>query len=205
MRVERLVIPAHIETTYYYKYSELSDSAREKANEWYLEGQESFIFTEDAENDLNQYWFPNSKLEVGYSLGYCQGDYFDFCGTLKLKGVQEHIKEKFTEEEQKFINWLMKEFNPTYKISREKYNKYDDSMEDTRDDLHGYYYPYHAYKNVKWNIVDKFEREAGEFLSDLAEKFKKWGYEYFYEVPEDMEDICDCNGWEFDEEGNMIA
>lgn len=80
-----------------YRYAELSQAAKEKVREWYLEGQSnlSYIFTEDCENRLAEL-FPNSDLEVQYSLGYCQGDGFNIYGEIRLDELLEKIAGKFT-------------------------------------------------------------------------------------------------------------
>ena len=68
-----------ITTTYeIYKFNELSDDAKERVKQWYLDGQENmtFIFTEDCIEDLHNLFGDNS-LEVQYSLAGCQGDGFN--------------------------------------------------------------------------------------------------------------------------------
>ena len=76
-----------------YTFAELSESAKEKVRQWYLEGQEPYIFSEDCEMWLSER-FRNSELKVQYSLGYCQGDGLNIYGTLNLYDMYEQIQEK---------------------------------------------------------------------------------------------------------------
>lgn len=71
-----------------YKFAELSQAAKEKVRDWYLEGQESCIFTEDCMMRLSEL-FPNSDLKVQYSLGYCQGDGLNIYGEIRLDELLE--------------------------------------------------------------------------------------------------------------------
>lgn len=77
-----------------YKFAELSQAAKEKVRDWYLEGQSelSYIFTDDCMERLSEL-FPNSNLEVQYSLGYCQGDGFNIYGEIRLDELLEKIAE----------------------------------------------------------------------------------------------------------------
>lgn len=98
-----------------YEYKELNAEAKEAVKEWYLNGQSelSFIFTEDCLNHLKGL-FPNSELEVEYSLSYCQGDGFNIYGKIYLDEVLEKIADKFTAKELKFFEWVFNRYGSTY-------------------------------------------------------------------------------------------
>ena len=100
-----------------YKFDELSQAAKEKVRDWYLEGQSdlSYIFTEDCMMRLSEL-FPNSDLEVQYSLDYCQGDGFNIYGEIRLDELLEKIAEKFTEKELKFFKWAFSEYDTSYQM-----------------------------------------------------------------------------------------
>ena len=97
-----------------YTYGELEANAKEKVREWYLQGQEPFIFTDICEEDLN-ILFGENDLKVQYSLGYCQGDGFNIYGKINAKQIFDCLEnhnggtqlEKFenvlTEKEKKTI------------------------------------------------------------------------------------------------------
>lgn len=73
-----------------YKFDELSQAAKEKVRDWYLEGQSelSYIFTDDCLIRLKEL-FPNSDLKVQYSLSYCQKDGFNIYGEIRLDELLE--------------------------------------------------------------------------------------------------------------------
>lgn len=103
-----------------YKFDELSQAAKEKVRNWYLEGQSelSYIFTEDCMERLKEL-FPNSNLEVQYSLAYCQGDGFNIYGEIRLDELLEKIAENFTEKEMKFFKWAFNEWKHDHKYLTE--------------------------------------------------------------------------------------
>lgn len=108
-----------------YKFDELSQAAKEKVRDWYLEGQSdlSYIFTEDCENRLAEL-FPNSDLKVQYSLSYCQGDGFNIYGEIQLDELLEKIAEKFTEKELKFFKWAFSEYDTSYTMKQNNHYCY---------------------------------------------------------------------------------
>lgn len=70
-------------TTMVYNFNELSDKAKEKVKEWYLNGQDAEFFYEDSMAYINEL-FPNSELDIQFSLGYCQGDGFNIYGEISF-------------------------------------------------------------------------------------------------------------------------
>lgn len=94
-----------------YKYSELSDDAKAKAFEWFesVRDDKNYIFTEDCEDSL-KLRFPNSELQVQYSLSYSQGDGLNIFGNLYLPDVLPYIKDNFTEEEFSYIKHIVNEY-----------------------------------------------------------------------------------------------
>ena len=49
---------------------------KKRVREQYLNGQDAEFFYEDSMTYINEL-FPNSKLDIQFSLGYCQGDGFN--------------------------------------------------------------------------------------------------------------------------------
>lgn len=82
------------ETYNVYTYAELSEEAKEKANQWYLDDSlRNEIFSEIYTEDLKSL-FPGSDLKMQYSLGYCQGDGLNIYGKLDLMDVFKTIRDK---------------------------------------------------------------------------------------------------------------
>ena len=70
-----------------YDFSELSEDAKEKAKQWYLDDDfRPSEFTEIYEQDL-QNIFPDSELKLQYSLRYCQGDGLNIYGNLDVNNI----------------------------------------------------------------------------------------------------------------------
>lgn len=203
MRTETVTIPAHTITTTYYQFSELSEAAKEKVRQWYLDGQDADFFAEDVRENLN-YLFPNSKLNVQFSLASCQGDGLNIYGDLQLADAFEHLKEKFTEKEQKFFRWVFREYRPEYKMPSNNHYCYCiadrmDFCENLVDDLES-----DCMRGIPWETIKKFEKALQEYFSGLCAIYEEDGYKFFYEIDDaELEEICDINGWEFLENGEV--
>lgn len=188
-----------------YEYKELCEEAKEKVKEWYLEGQEACIFTESCVEYLKEL-FPNSELEVEYSLNYCQGDGFNIYGTIYLDEVLEKIADKFTAKELKFFRWIFNLYGSSYKMESNRHYCYcicsrNDFTEDILDWLEQ-----DGMRGIPTETLRKFNKLVGEYLDDLCKEFEKNGYEYFYEVSdEDLRETCEANEWTFTAEGKLFA
>lgn len=199
-----------------YKYNELSDKAKEKVKQWYLEGRNEYIFTEDCEEDLHNL-FGENDLKVQYSLGYCQGDGFNIYGKINaisiLNCLEKHnggtqleefenvltIKEKATilhyAEECGDIELPMNN-RYCYCIAR-----YTDIADDWKYQLENY----SGYKNINKEVLEKFESMVHGIFEKLCASYEEQGYNYFYEISEeDLDEMCEANGYEFLEDGTVF-
>lgn len=196
-----------------YKYNELSDSAREKVKEWYLQGQEPFIFSEDCEQDLYNL-FGKNDLKVQYSLSYCQGDGFNIYGKIDAESIFECLEKhnggtqlaKFenvlTEKEKKTILHYANECGD---IELPMNSRYCYSLTDYIDIADSWEYDLYGYKNINVDALKKFEQLVRDIFGTLCRSYEKWGYEYFYEISdEDLEEMCEVNGYEFLEDGTIF-
>lgn len=201
-----------------YDYAELSEEAKEKAKEWWLDGQEPEIFTENCEEDLRNL-FPNSDLKVQYSLGYCQGDGLNIYGELDPLDVIDMLREKkcgdtfseenksFTEKNEKTIKAYVKMFN--FKISlpmnRSGYTyciaDRTDFADEWIEELE-----FNNFRSIKTGVIRKFEHTVALIFDKLAVQYEENGYEYFYEISdEDMEEICEANEYRFLKNGTYFV
>ena len=187
----------------FYEYNELSVDAKENAKRWLLDGRLPEWYSEDVECWLSEL-FPNSKLDIQYSLGYCQGDGANVYGSLNMNDAIDYIKESLTDKEEKFLRWAAKTWwhdielpeNRRYCYSiKDQVYVYSSIFYDLQDD---------GYKNIKGDVLEKFEELLQNKLSALDGVIEKSGYEYFYEIDDvTAADECECNGYEFDEDGNI--
>lgn len=198
-----------------YKYNELSEKAKEKVREWYLNGQEAFIFTDDCNMDLYNL-FGTNNLEVQYSLSYCQGDGFNIYGTIEAESIfncldkhnggtqLERFENVLTEKEKKTILAYAEECGA---IQLPMNNRYCYSLADYIDIVEEWTWrlEYADYSNINEEALNKFEKLVRGIFAELCRSYKKQGYEYFYEISEDdLEELCNDNGYEFLEDGTIF-
>ena len=192
-----------------YEYSELSEEAKKNARKWYLDDEmRAEFFKEDIENDLNGL-FPNSKLKVYFSLGYCQGDGLNIEGKIYL---YDFIKEwNATEKEKRTIEKYID--NSLQYYTFESNNRYcysckfidrkyiDDTISEFISELE-----YQCFKHIKIDIIKRFFNDLINYFERLDRENEKAGYKYFYEPDEDeIIEACAANGWYFTIDGDFAA
>lgn len=199
-----------------YNYNELSERAKEKVKQWYLESQPEFIFTDDCKQDLFNL-FGKNDLDVQYSLAYCQGDGFNIYGEIDAisifqclenhnGGTQfEEFEDVLTEKEKRTILHYASECG---KIKLPMNNRYCYSLANYIDIKDNWEYDldmYSGYKNINVDVLEKFEVLVRNIFYKLCKNYEKWGYEFFYEISEeDIEEMCEANGYEFLEDGTVF-
>ena len=187
-----------------YTYDELSEKAKEKVKGWYLEGREASWFKEDCELYLSEI-FPNSSLQVQFSLGYCQGDGLNIYGDIDLSDLWEKIKDQFTDKEARFISWALKLYGSDYTMENNfRYGYcmvgYWNFVENLIEDME-----YSCIRGIKYDILEKFDNACKSYMEKLCDDFEKSGYDYFYEISDDeLSEICAANGYEFTEDGSIF-
>lgn len=188
-----------------YKYQELSEQAKEKAKEWYLEGKDAGWFADDCEEIL-RCEFPNSELKVEFSLSYCQDDGLNIYGSIDLLELWNKLDtSKYTDKEKKFMEYALKEYSMLYDMPQNWRYGYCmssswDFTENTVSDME-----YANLRGIKYDVLEKFNEDCKEYMEKLCSDFEKDGYAYFYEVDEDeMIDMCEANEWEFTVDGKIF-
>ena len=198
-----------------YKYNELSDNAKEKVKEWYLNGQDSFAFTEICKEDL-YCLFGKNNLDVQYSLGYCQGDGFNIYGKIGADKIfdclEKHnggshlrrFEDVLTKEEKEIILAYAKECGEINLPMNNRYCYYLTNYIDISEEW-AWQLKSADYTEINDEVLVKFERLVRGIFTELCRSYEKQGYEFFYEISdEDLEELCDCNGWEFLEDGTIF-
>lgn len=199
-----------------YQYNELSDEAKEKVKQWYLDGQEPSIFSEDCKEDLYNL-FGKNDLDVQYSLAYCQGDGFNIYGKIDAESIfkclenhhggtqLERFENALTEKEKHTILHYADECGM---IELPVNNRYCYSLVqyvNIADDWAYQLENYSGYKNINREALEKFEALVKEIFETLCKFYENWGYKYFYEISEeDLEEICEANQYEFLEDGTVF-
>lgn len=212
MRIETVTTEYKI-----YKYNELSDKAKEKVKEWYLESfHDADLFTEDCRNDLLNL-FGDTNLNIQYDLGYCQGDGFNIYGEINAESIfkclenhnggtqLEQFENVLTDKEKRTILHYAEECG---EIELPENNRYAYSLADRIDIVDDWTFQletYSAYRDINEEVLKKFERLVRDIFSVLCEFYEKIGYEWFYnEVSdEEVEECCEANEYEFLEDGSL--
>lgn len=191
-----------IEEKTVYLFSELSDEAKEKVRNWYLENQDTYIFSEDCKEELNEI-FPNSELDVEYSLNYCQGGGFNIFGNLDIDDFIVYAGEYLSSKQIRLLKFIAKEFSRCIKLPRNP--RYGYCYVDTID-FSGEVICWMEdckFRDIPEAEIEHIECVIKEIIKEICKEFEDNGYKYFYEISdEDLEEACDANCWEFLEDGS---
>ena len=190
-----------------YDYSELSEEAKEKARQWYLDDDfRPQIFSEDVNYWLSEN-FPDSDLKVQYSLNYCQGDGLNIYGKVRLSEIFEKLnKEIFTEKEYKFLTWALSQYY--YRVEIPCNHRYCyciadrvDFTEEIIQDME-----YDGIRDINMAALEKFDSACVEYFQNLCGEYEEAGYKYFYEPDEEeIMETCAANEWKFTEDGEFYC
>ena len=202
-----------------YNFSELSEDAKEKVKQWYLDDdfrpcEFENIYTEDL-----RYLFNNSDLKLQFSLSYCQGDGLNIYGKLDLMDVFtairdtehsgdlfEQYKDLFSEHEQKTIEAYMEVCGREVELPYNRHYCYciDDRVDFADDWIESL--EYCRYKNIQIDTIIKMEKLVGRMFENLSATYEKYGYDYFYNADDEVvNETCEANGWRFLEDGTFFA
>ena len=202
-----------------YNFSELSEDAKEKVKQWYLDDdfrpcEFENIYTEDL-----MYLFNNSDLKLQFSLSYCQGDGLNIYGKLDLTDVfsairdSEHSGDLFvqyknllSEHEMKTIEAYMEVCGREVELPYNRHYCYciDDRVDFADDWIESL--EYCRYKNIQIDTIRKMEKLVGRMFENLSATYEKYGYDYFYNADDEVvNEECEANGWRFLEDGTFFA
>ena len=192
-----------IEKINIYKFNELSNTAKENAKKQYLrlERDEKNFYLQCMEKVDKL--FPNSNLELQYSLSSSQGDGVNIYDDLDLDNLLNCIKDKFNNKEYKTLKFYLDNYDSYYNLdynNRYTYCKVKDA--EIGNDL-TYTMIYNLnFRNVNKQLIKKFDKLGKEFIKNLCDEFIKDGYKYFYEVSDD--EIINADFW-YTENGDFYA
>ena len=159
--------------------------------------------------------FGKNDLNVQYSLSSCQGDGFNIYGKINAENIfnclekhnggthLEKFEDVLTDKEKKTILAYAEECGainlPMNKLYCYSLADYIDVYNDWEISL-----MYADYTDINVDVLKKFEEVVRGIFHTLCKVYEKWGYEYFYEIAdEDMEEMCESNGYEFLEDGTV--
>lgn len=90
--VPERIIPEHDIVTNVYEFIELSDDAKQRVRDWYLQTYHTpDVFTDMIVEDLRNIFGQDVNLNVEYSLGYCQGDGVNVYGKINWETLLDFM------------------------------------------------------------------------------------------------------------------
>ncbi len=205
------------------KYEQLNDKAKKNAIEelrnWHYNDLEFYNdLLQDDFNYIIEETFPTSDVKYTYSLSSRQGDGFGIYGSLSFKDVESLTGETFSELEKDLIK-VGSDFdgNCDIKIYNDRgLTFFNDSMiEISYENDINYFMYYDPYFEGTQEDIDKaikhikvIELKLQDKLSKLCKEWEDIGYDYLYPSDETLvndyiDEVYD-NGYEFDEDGNIV-
>lgn len=206
-----------------YEYGELSDKAKENVRQWFMDDPDrGILLSDDFKHSFIEYFFPRSKLEVQWSLNYCQGDGVNIYGELDMYDMLAYIAKWNPEEHSYFKHALDprdtltdKEFERLcyyrersgQNIELDYNNRYcycvskrTDFATDMIADLE-----YLRVRDIDRQLIVRFQEAIViPVLENLCDEMADYGYRFLYEISdEEIEDTCNANGWYFTDTGKF--
>lgn len=206
-----------------YTYNELSDDAKQKVKDWYLNDPDrTYFFSDDVKYNLEYLFGKHHDMKIQYDLGYCQGDGFNIYGSVAVMEVINFIKERklsgdnferlynvLTEEEMTTILLYAEDTDGIGLPNNRHYSycmaDYIDFASEWQDQLEwAIEEEYAAVDNIDMELIKKFEQLVKDIFNALCKMYEKWGYEFFYEISDaELSETCEANEWEFYEDGTI--
>lgn len=216
-----------METTVY-QFEELSDEAKERAREWYREG-EAEVFSDDEfilepaktaarligiEFAERSYQTSRGKThteaDITWSLAYCQGDGLAFAGTYTFtRGAADAVRAEFpTDTALHAIADGLQALQAHYKLSGAGPGNVEGKVTQVHAGGGSYYMDATVTDSETGEEPD--DSEMHKTFRDLMRDFADWIYEGLkaeYESRQENEYVDEniiANEYEFDEDGNRI-
>lgn len=184
-------------------YSELSEGAKEKAKQWYLDNQDPETFTDILIEDLKaETGFIN--LKPYYNLSYCQGDGLCLAGYIDFEEIQGNIKKIF------YKGFNISDYKALAQLkeyARIDFNHQGHYYHKNSVDIDIYIHGNHSEKMYDFmeKTVNKLLKNIKEWYINICDEYEKQGYSFFYEIDEeDLQEYFECTEFEFYEDGTIF-
>lgn len=196
-----------------FTFDELSDQAKETAKDHvrddilHWRGEDNFIFTEDCENAIAEL-FPNSSLNVQYSLSSRQGDGFNTYGKLKANDLLNVDLSLYPLNGSSIKPLSDKD---AIKAVCDKADLYDIDLDENRHYCYSLADRIEVVPSYEAELTDddvkllnELEQFARAVMGRINRQFEDDGYKWFYEVTdEDIADEIEMRDYEFTEDGEI--
>ena len=185
-----------------YTYEELSEKAKEKVRQNYLESLDPNDFTYRIVEDLKDIGLKN--LKPYYSLDYCQDDGLCLAGHIDFDEINSELKEifykDFTFSDYKILKNLKEYSRIDFNHVGKYYNKHSVEIDIYIDG---------NFDNKKYNnhkrLADKLIKNIKEWYFTKCNEYENQGYEFFYDISEEeLKYFCNVMEYEFFEDGTIL-
>ena len=184
-----------------YRFSELSETAQEKAIEKWYEKEDYPFLCEDITNYISEVIDTRnvfSDIELRYSLSYSQSDGLSFSANFDLKKwLDQYDFQQFKKnaiEQQFIVNVKANNGHYTYCSKSNVSYEYNCSMNYFQSDL----------SNLE-SLFESVLSDIQTYYVDICKQAEKYGYsEIEYRMPVDeFLDFCESNDYEFLIDGTL--
>ena len=191
-----------VKTIKLYRYAELSDDARERVKQWYLDGQDADIFSDECKDWL-RYKYGLLDMDVQFSLAFCQGDGLNVYGDVAFWELEKILATSgFTQKELKRLELYYEQVYDSIHIPENPHYCYDYS---SRIDFSNNWIAElenDGIRDIDEQLIYRFESYLKQVFHEINSELEQRGYEFFYEISEpDLSDVCDANEWHFTADG----
>lgn len=172
-----------------YEYNELEEKAKERAKENFLKTRcelDSDIFTEIAMEIVGNYFQFTDRLEIQYSLSWCQGDGVNIYGKFDLQNVEG-------------MEWLKLEVD-SFELAKNRrycYSLKSQTETETVDEIITEFEYASGNEIADWQVMEirKMVETVFEKLEKAEREIEEYGYKFFYEVSDaEIKEYSDVNG-----------
>lgn len=191
-----------IRTYNIYSFDELSKEVQAKVIERYKSDE---WIIENRDNDFYYYClkyfqklFPNSDIELQYSLSYCQGDGLEVYGSFNFLDLLHWNISDFSEKEVKTLTYYFTNIvRDNCKLDGNRhYCYYSHKVED-------FYYPIvddlevANTRDINYEVIEKFSKITNRTLERVCYSWADIGYDMIYNIT-DEEIINEINANEYE-------
>lgn len=183
-----------------YKFSELSEDAKQKVRDWYFGGINPSEFTELCKIYL-KYDYGITTLDIAFSFNNSQGDGLCMYGKLYTHDMNKDLWKRF----KKGLKGTQHKIADN-EIASIRFNKVDFrySHANTVNIYVSVNEEGYVHEDKHRKIFDIIEENVKKWYFEVCAQYEDEGYKFFYEIEDDaLSDICDANEWEFNENGNF--
>lgn len=156
--------------------------------------------------------FPNSDLNVQYSLNYCQGDGLNVYGSINPSDLIEYLKNhteynnEFTDKDMKALSLYAYYMDEIELPENRQYCYCVADQIEFADEWEYGLEEFEHMRGIRKKTIEKLESITKQIFKDICTKMENSGYFYFYEIEEsELNEICETNQYEFLIDGTLFC